>query len=318
MNTMISIIVPIYNCEKYVSECISSVLKQTYCCFELILLNDGSTDGSEQLCYKFAAQDSRIKVVSHPNMGVSKNRRKGLEMATADIITFIDSDDRIQPDYLEVLINEFEKNKADIVCCNSIDSGVYNTSIESSHVCESKSEWIGAYYTGKRYAYCIWGKLYRKQLLIETEFPDMKYAEDTYIVLNVFEKAKRIVLLNYYGYLYTDNPNGAMRTSKGIQNSYDVLQLAVEMHSKYANMKEFQSCAERQLVNAVFNTIASGSGIAPEELESKKDFINWCITRIDRKTFIKSKKGIVVWLYKKNPNAVMKLLRTYRKIKKMV
>ena len=118
---MISVIVPVYNAKPYLEDCIESVLSQTYGNFELILVNDGSTDGSEKVAEAYAEQDSRIVLVHQENSGVSKARNKGLDMAKGDVIAFLDCDDYILPGMYETLIDKMYKSKAQIAMCTVID-----------------------------------------------------------------------------------------------------------------------------------------------------------------------------------------------------
>lgn len=112
---MISIIVPVYNCEKYVGECIESILAQTYTDWELILINDGSTDSSEQICKRYIAKNSKIRLISKENEGVSVARQVGVGIAKGDFIAFIDGDDCIKNNYLQSLIALQQKYGADSV-----------------------------------------------------------------------------------------------------------------------------------------------------------------------------------------------------------
>lgn len=116
---MVSIIVPAYNCIKSLECCVGSIRQQTYTSFELILVDDGSADGSGELCDKFAAEDTRIRVIHKPNGGVSSARNAGIDAVTGEYITFCDSDDYLEPDYLETLVQTAEANPdcGHIWCC---------------------------------------------------------------------------------------------------------------------------------------------------------------------------------------------------------
>ncbi|MGN0557410.1 MAG: glycosyltransferase family 2 protein, partial [Acutalibacteraceae bacterium] len=112
----VSVIIPVYNAEKYLAECLESVQNQTYHPLQIILIEDGSSDQSGKICDEYAAKDERIEVYHQPNSGVSAARNKGLMSARGGWIAFIDADDRVAPDYIERLIGEAEKSGADIVC----------------------------------------------------------------------------------------------------------------------------------------------------------------------------------------------------------
>lgn len=117
---LISVIIPVYNVEKYLSECVDSVLKQTYENFEIILVDDGSTDGSGAMCNEYAARDSRIRVIHKANGGASSARNVGIGAAAGDYLYFPDSDDYITPDALEKLLNRAEKEDADLVFFDAV------------------------------------------------------------------------------------------------------------------------------------------------------------------------------------------------------
>ena len=170
----ISVIVPFYNSEKYLKKCIKSILNQTYSNFELILINDGSFDNSISIINEF--DDKRIKIYNRKNYGVGNSRNFGLLKATGEYICFIDSDDYIDNDYLEILVEILEGNSADIVCCsykkNSLNLEILN-SIEAIKNCIKLPEKIPM---------SVVGKIYRKKILNDIPF-----------VVSSFLKAKKII-----------------------------------------------------------------------------------------------------------------------------
>ena len=117
MEDLISVIVPIYNVEKYINRCIDSIIEQTYTNLEIILVDDGSTDNSGSICDEYAKKDNRIKVIHKENGGVSSARNVGLDTAIGQYITFVDSDDYIEKKYCEILLKTLKKQKADCVAC---------------------------------------------------------------------------------------------------------------------------------------------------------------------------------------------------------
>lgn len=116
-NPLISVIVPVFNQEEYLRQCVESVLAQTYSRWELILVNDGSTDGSENICREYAASDSRIKTIHRPNGGLSAARNEGLDIASGEYITFLDADDLLHPAMLSVLTNAATGQRVDMAIC---------------------------------------------------------------------------------------------------------------------------------------------------------------------------------------------------------
>ena len=118
MKGLISVIVPVYNTEKYLDRCIQSILSQTYSNIEILLIDDGSTDSSGAICDKYAEQDSRVRVFHKANGGVSSARNMGLDKAKGTWFTFVDSDDWIDMDMYEQMYNAAIQNKVDMVCCD--------------------------------------------------------------------------------------------------------------------------------------------------------------------------------------------------------
>ena len=117
MNKLVSIIIPVYNVEKYLAECIESVLKQTYQNIEILLIDDGSPDNSGKICDEYEEKDSRVRVIHKENGGVSSARNVGLEQANGEYITFIDSDDFVSESYIEELYIALENGNSDLAFC---------------------------------------------------------------------------------------------------------------------------------------------------------------------------------------------------------
>lgn len=313
----ISIIVPIYNGEKYLESCIKSILNQSYENFELILLNDGSTDNSEEICKFYQAQDSRIKYYSFSNQGVSKTREKGLSLSSGDYVTFVDCDDKLKKDFLETLYISMIKNKTEIVCCNSTDVKNQKIGIEINKTISNSNEWLKDFFNEKRYMYCIWSKLYKKSLLMDIEFPNMKYAEDTFVVFNVFNKNPKIQLLSYDGYYYRYNENGAMNLSSGLQQPLCVYKLN-EFVLKVSKLKysNYINDATKKLLNSIFILIVVGCKGDEKDWCEIKTLINEKLNEIAIKYYFKNFKSLFVLCYRLFPNFIRTLLKQYYKIKR--
>ena len=112
----VSIIIPIYNSENYLTDCIESAVSQTYSDIEIILVNDGSTDGSEKICRSYEEKDQRVRLINQSNAGVSAARNAGLDASTGDLIAFIDSDDSVENDYIEYLFDLMDTYGSDMTC----------------------------------------------------------------------------------------------------------------------------------------------------------------------------------------------------------
>ena len=118
---LISVIVPVYNSEKYVNRCIDSILNQTYENLEVILIDDGSSDGSLKICESWAEKDNRIKILKQKNSGVSSARNLGIENASGDYVAFVDNDDWLRPEMYETMLSLAEKEKSDVTVCKFIN-----------------------------------------------------------------------------------------------------------------------------------------------------------------------------------------------------
>lgn len=178
---MVSIIVPAYNCIKSLEYCVGSIRQQTYTHFELILVDDGSTDSSGKLCDRFAAEDDRIRVIHKPNGGVSSARNVGIDAATGEHITFCDSDDYLESDYLENLVQAAESNPdcGHIWCCFQTVTGYQKENAAPNYISEESV----LYYTLKDYMTLHemwldtgpWNKLYIAKIIKES---GLHFSED--------------------------------------------------------------------------------------------------------------------------------------------
>lgn len=203
----ISIIVPVYNVEKYISRCIDSILSQTFDDFELILVNDGSTDKSFEICKKYQSQDYRIKVLTGPNRGSSNARNTGLEIATGKYILHIDSDDWIEPNMLELLYSTAEIQKADIAACNIYtDDGEGNLNIQNYlYSIESRKDIFGV----KAFQCAVWNKLVRRDLYLKYDIrfvPGITMWEDVVVTTRLRFHSNKTVIVNQPLYHYFNAP----------------------------------------------------------------------------------------------------------------
>ena len=159
---LISVIIPLYNAEKYLKNCITSVVGQTYRNLEIILVDDGSNDNSLSICEKFALQDNRIKVFHQNNGGVASARNKGLSEASGEFIAWVDSDDSIEPEYIEKLYDAVKEYNADI----SIALKQYKKQIKYIH---SREKIVQEYLMGNLTAY-LWSTFVKRALYNELRF----------------------------------------------------------------------------------------------------------------------------------------------------
>lgn len=232
----ISIIVPVYNSEKYLSRCIDSILNQTMKDFELILINDGSTDNSLSILKNYELKDSRIRVIDQKNVGVSKTRNKGIKLANGDYITFIDNDDTIKSDYLEKFLSFIGDYDMVIGGYQRVDS---NGNIISEFRLKD-SLWA-------KYTFITpWARIYKKKFLIDNniKFLTSPIGEDVYFNLNIYNKTDSIKIVNYVGYEWLNNLDSVSNTvHKGFNDKVDIVKFLDSLYSikgdKYQDYFDF-------------------------------------------------------------------------------
>lgn len=208
---LISVIVPIYKVEQYLSRCIESLLEQSYNNIELILVDDGSPDRCGEICEEYAQKDNRIKIVHKKNGGLSDARNAGLKIASGNYVAFVDSDDWVSKDYLKSMLVALEKSKSDICECEVIrTSGVVKDS------CMVRDGEIYIYQTEEAlklliqdqiFHQYVWNKLYRRECLENIPFEVGKINEDEFWTYQVFGRAKKVVKIfnRLYFYLQRDS-----------------------------------------------------------------------------------------------------------------
>ena len=212
---MISVILPIYNVEEQLSRGIESILNQTYMDFELLLINDGSTDSSLQICKDYARKDSRVVVIDQVNQGVSAARNTGIENAKGNWIAFVDPDDYIHPNYLRRLVNVVNETGAEIAVCHyhivHEEYDAFTQIAETEPVVmtgfESLKNFFGSDYTRN---ICPWGKLVKKELHEGLVYPVGRVQEDAHITYKLFARAKKVSYIDEYLYHYYQRKNSIM------------------------------------------------------------------------------------------------------------
>ena len=265
-NYNISVIVPIYNSKEYLKTCIESLLNQTFENFEIILIDDGSTDGSSLICDGYARDYDNVKVIHQPNMGVSESRKRALYEAQGDYVTFVDSDDYVKKDFLEILYSNIIKSNSDVVCCNSIDIGLnlpQNKKNTKDEILENREKMLEDFFYGKRYAYCIWAKLYKKDILKKIEFPPMKYGEDTYMMLMIMKLNIKIHLIEYSGYYYVQREKSATFSIINQKKANDILKRSKLLNEicKETNNKKLMNLANKDMGKSLYWAIVENSKI---------------------------------------------------------
>lgn len=205
MNPLISIIVPVYNVEEYLSKCLDSIVNQTYKNLEIILIDDGSTDNSGIICDEYSEGDTRIKVIHKKNKGVSNTRNIGIENASGEYILFVDADDEIERDYVYVMIKEVIQSDCDLVISNILD--IFNTTCRKRIIKKENLTGIfrNDYFTLLELLRVPFVKLYKSQMINKYNIrfcESMKLSEDQVFNFQYYSIIKNYKFINYYGYKY--------------------------------------------------------------------------------------------------------------------
>ena len=209
---LISVIVPVYNVELYLPKCVDSILAQTYQNLEIILVEDGTKDRSGEICDAYAAKDPRIKVIHKENGGLSSARNAGMDVARGEYFGFVDSDDWIEPETYETLMELARKYDADLVCGGryDVDGATGERTIglcPQKEECISAMEMLGRVFIWDNCDSAAWDKLYRRHLFDEIRYPLGMVSEDIAIFYKLMEKANRVALCPkpLYNYLHREN-----------------------------------------------------------------------------------------------------------------
>lgn len=272
MNELISVIVPIYNAEKYMEKCVKSIMMQTYTKIEIILIDDGSRDNSSKICDKLAKEDTRIRVIHKENEGVASARNAGIHLSKGEFITFVDSDDWIEKDFIETLYNTLERNKVDVVRGNYYREGK-NKTLESGRMNnfenikiqeeddELRKELLKSILNGSLLSY-VWLLLIKKKLLIEKKIQfkrNISFMEDTMFYLEIVATKASMYIINKSIYHYNNNLQSASKSLGNAQkNILNILNVNKEMNiilNKYdvANKKELNIEMSTNHINMILN-----------------------------------------------------------------
>lgn len=276
----VSIIIPVYNAEATLERCIHSIIDQSWQDWELILINDGSTDDSERYCRAIAAQDSRMVLLSQDNAGPSAARNAGLAIATGDFICFVDADDHVAPDYVEKLSIAMRQNKVEMAMCGYAEfsqfnpNGIqlHNLSSFSSKKVISRDQFASLLFTGLTGV--LWGKMFLHEVIDRYQLrldESLSLSEDLIFVLRYHQVIENIALVLDFLYFYD------RRSEKGLSRKQDDLFLAnvvrcnaaIERYYRGENVKEIIENRMAKAVLAAINSCAADRSIPVKARKSK-------------------------------------------------
>lgn len=239
MKNKVSIIIPVYNAEKYLSGCLDSIINQTYKNLEIILVNDGSTDNSLDICNKYKKIDNRIIVLNQKNSGVSKARNKGVLKATGKYVSFVDSDDSVDKNFILKMINCIEENECELSVCN-YRRGEKDDDKSEEIMLYSKNEAFYNLINNNNFAGYIWNKLYLRDILIgissEPFDCTIHVCEDFLLNCKYILKSNKVCYINKKLYIYNVN-DSSVTGNKNVLNSkkltmVDAYKKIIEIYEK--------------------------------------------------------------------------------------
>lgn len=250
---MISVIVPVYNKEKYLARCIDSILRQTYSDTEILLIDDGSRDASAQILDSYGQKDKRVRVFHIENGGVMHARNFGARQARGEYLTFVDADDTLESDYLELLHAALCSVHADIAQCSYSNvvlgekKPVGNT---GSVFVQDSTEAIHYLLSGKLFSPGLWGKLYKKEHFNQLEpYSGIRVNEDYLLNFLLFQRADKIVFTDSSKYNYFENEDSVTHTINSVDSCRDICKVAGILYDK-SKGKAYEQAARQRLDKA--------------------------------------------------------------------
>lgn len=227
-NRLISVVVPVYNVRPYLEEALESVLRQRYDRLEIIVIDDGSTDGSGEICDAFAKRDQRVIVVHQENKGLSAARNAGLDRMTGEAVAFLDPDDAYGPSYIDAMWKAMLENGADMVVCKyTVHNSAERLTLKGSEKPEpsiasgryNRLEALRALADG-RINFGVWNKLYRRALWTDARFPEGHVYEDIDVIYRIVDRCKTVYVLDQPLYFHRKRP-GSITDTVSYENMRD-------------------------------------------------------------------------------------------------
>lgn len=251
MNNMISVVIPVYNVENYLSKCLDSVVGQTYKNLQIILVDDGSTDNSGRICDEYAVMDNRITVIHQDNKGAGAAKNAGLDLVEGELLSLIDSDDYIEPEFYEKMLSAMKKNNSDVVQClfaNVFVNNRYNRNFnfpsKSNRKLRTKDFLFEMLYDWK---YSIfWNKLFKTSLLKDIRFPVGRKIDDEFFTYKLICNAKKVVNINDCLYNYR------MRKTSVMNDNYEY-NLVLDRIDCFKDRHEYVSAIYSELEYFYYN-----------------------------------------------------------------
>ncbi len=302
----ISVIVPVYNCEKYLRKCLDSISVQTYADWECIIVDDGSKDGSPAICDEYAANDSRFKVIHKENGGLSSARNAALEIAKGDYVAFCDSDDYYMSEFLETMVNLAIKSGKDVCMCGYFfvdeDGNITDSKTEQNESfvgIHDQNEFVDFVFAKHGFPNYVCNKAFNRSIFETVRFPEGLTYEDANVMPQIADISNGIAVSNYSGYAYFRYRSGNISSTVSNLNSLCLIKNA-EIKCRLSNAKYNKYFANQILhyINASFGARLKHSfkNLAPTEQQLLDDNIAY-LNEINKnhKSLLPSKSKIILF-----------------------
>ena len=316
---LISIIVPVYNVEKYLKKCVDSIVNQTYKNLEIILVDDGATDNSGKICDELVELDNRIKVYHKKNGGLSDARNYGVERAAGDYIGFVDSDDYIDAEMYEKLYEAIKKENVDVAECNLKIVYPEKTDLFTDQkyyqIC-NKQEYLEEYLKIEKIFGSACVRLTKADIAKKLKFPVRKLYEDTYYAYDLIGIVDKYVIMDnpYYNYLMREN---SITNAKFNPRIFDLIEIVEKFHTNvyknYPSLKEAADCRKMYAYFSVLNSI-----LLEEDFKNNSfykqiiDYFKEEYTKLLRNKYITRNRKLSILLIKFSINLYRKVLLRYK------
>lgn len=283
----VSIIIPVYNAEKFLHRCVDSLLAQTFSDFELILVDDGSPDGSGAICDAYAAKDSRVQVIHQENQGQSVAKNRAMEQMRGQWVMFADSDDWMHPQSLEYLYNAALDCSVNISVCGYEDTTGADPEINPDSL--KVEMWTPKDFYMQRFinATVCWGKLYHRSCLENIQFPVGKYIDDEYFTYKILFAQEKLAVISAPLYAYFVNPNSLTKRAWNPKrlDAWDAYEQQIAFFEKLGDEELVKFRYRGYLENAMVNLNAAENSPNTPEMAEKITFMKKRIREIIRRAW---------------------------------
>ncbi len=245
MKPLVSVVIPVYNIEEYVGKCLESVCGQSYDAIEIIVVDDGSIDGSGKICDKFAKKDSRVKVYHTENGGLSKARNFGIFKARGEFVALIDGDDYIKKSYVADMVKGLDE-EVDVVVCG------YNTVLPREETVSGRKAAVRLLVEQENLEMVAWNKLYAKELFKDIHYPEGKNHEDALTTYKLLAQARKVKYVSKSLYVYVTREGSIMNMVKILERLQAREDAAAEAVKYFAKDKKLKQAAEIALLTAKY------------------------------------------------------------------